>query len=684
MKLNPPIAKQKSHVLTKHEDKREDPFFWMREKDSEEVIAYLKEENAYFEQEMAHTKSFQENLFNEMKSRIKEDDTTVPYKYNGYWYLTRYEKGQSYPVYLRKKETLDAPEEILFDCNEMAKEHSYFHLRGINISEDNRYAAYGIDVVSRRKYELKIKDLYTGKVLDTAIKDTTGVSTWASDNKTLFYTRKNELTLRSDKIYKHLLGSSVEDTLVYHEEDETFNTFIYKSKSRQYLVIGSGSTLTSEFQILEADNPNGTFRMFQKRIRGLEYGISHYGDKFYILTNKDDAKNFKLMQTSTSHTEAVNWKELIAHREDVLLEDIDVFKNYLVVTQRINGLTKLEIIPWDAPEKSYFLPFNSETYTAYSATNVDFETNILRYGYTSFTHPLSVIDFNMHTREKTIKKEQEVLGGRFKKQNYLSKRIWATAEDGVQVPVSLVYHKNTVLSSTTPVLLYAYGSYGYTIEVCFSTSRLSLLDRGFVYAIAHVRGGEYLGRNWYEKGKMLYKKNTFSDFVACAKYLIKNNYSSPSHLYAMGGSAGGLLMGVIANTYSSLFNGIIASVPFVDVVTTMLDDTIPLTTGEYDEWGDPNQKEYYDYMKSYSPYDNVTKQNYPNILVTSGYHDSQVQYWEPTKWVAKLRQCNLGSSKILYHCNMDTGHGGASGRFESLKELAEEYVFLFNLERITE
>ncbi|MCV6629397.1 MAG: S9 family peptidase [Flavobacteriaceae bacterium] len=684
MERTPPKAIQKPHTLEIHGDKRIDPFFWMREKDSEEVKAYLEAENTYFKEEMSDHKDFQEALFQEMKSRIKENDNTVPYKYNGYWYITRYEIGKDYPIYTRKKESLEAEEEVLFDCNQMAKGHNYFHLRGINISEDNRFAAFGVDTLSRRQYQIQIKDLQTGEILPESIQNTTGASTWAKDNASLFYTRKDAVTLRSHSIYKHKRGAKVEeDVLVYEEIDETFNTFIYKSKSNAYLIIGSGSTMTSEYQILEADNPDGEFRMFQKRTRGLEYGISHFEDKFYIVTNKDNAVNFQLMETELSKTESIHWKTLIAHRDAVLLEDIDVFKDYLVVTERSNGLTQLQIRPWDANKKAYYLPFESNTYTAYSATNVDFDTHVLRYGYSSFTTPMSVIDFNMHTKEKVVMKEQEVLDANFDKTNYRSQRIWAEAEDGTQIPISMVHHKDTILKSDTPLLLYAYGAYGYTLDVYFSSSRLTLLNRGFVYAVAHVRGGEYLGRNWYETGKLFEKKNTFTDFVACSQHLIAQNYTSNQHLYAMGGSAGGLLMGVIANTHPQLFRGIVASVPFVDVVTTMLDESIPLTTGEYDEWGNPNQKAFYDYIKSYSPYDNICAQNYPHMFVTSGYHDSQVQYWEPTKWVAKLREANTADTKILYHCNMDTGHGGSSGRFEALKELAEEYTFLFCLEGIS-
>ena len=538
-------------------------------------------------------------------------------------------------------------------------------------------------MVSRRQYTIQIKNLETGEILPVKIENTTGGSTWASDNKTLFYTRKDAQTLRSDKIYRHTLGTDIaKDALVFHEKDDTFYTFVYKEKSKKYLVIGSTSTLTSEYQILESNNPNGNFRLFQERVRGLEYSISHYGDSFYVVTNKDKATNFKLMKTPESKTAMEYWSELIPHRNDVLLEGIEIFKDYLVVEERSNGLNKIQIRPWNAGE-SYYLPFESETYTAYTTTNVDFDTEILRFGYQSLTTPSSVMDFNMRTKEKKVLKEQEVLGGKFDKNNYVEERIWATAEDGTKLPISMVYRKGMKKDGNNPFLLYAYGSYGSTIDPTFSSTRLSLLDRGFIFAIAHVRGGEYLGREWYENGKLLKKKNTFTDFIDCSKYVIAQKYTSAKHLYAEGGSAGGLLMGAIVNMAPELYNGVIAQVPFVDVVTTMLDDSIPLTTGEYDEWGNPNDKEYYEYMLSYSPYDQVKAQDYPNMYVSTGLHDSQVQYWEPAKWVAKLRAMKTDKNVLFLDTNMEAGHGGASGRFEALKELAKEFAFLLDLEKIS-
>ena len=581
-----------------------------------------------------------------------------------------------------KKKTLEAEEELLFDCNIMAQGHDYFRLVGLSVSPDNTMISFGVDTTGRRNYKIQVKDLKKGKLLADVIENTTGSATWANDNKTLFYTQKNKQTLRSNKIYKHKLGNlQSEDTLIFNETDETFGVTVYKTKSRKYLVIACYSTLTNEYHILNANTPNDDFKVFQERVRALEYSISHYEDQFYIVTNANDAFNFKLMKTHENQTEISNWVEVIAHRENVLLEDIDIFKDFLVVSERANGLNKIRIKRWDNTD-DYYLPFDNETYTAYTSTNVDFDTEILRYGYNALTTPASTIDFNMVTKTKTIKKEQEVLGGKFNKNNYESERIWATSDDGTKIPMSLVYKKGLKKDGTNPVLQYAYGSYGSTIDPYFSTIRLSLLDRGFIYAIAHVRGGEYLGRQWYENGKLLHKKNTFSDFINCSKFLITEKYTSSKHLYAMGGSAGGLLMGVIINNAPKLYNGVIAAVPFVDVVTTMLDDTIPLTTGEYDEWGNPNDESYYNYIKDYSPYDNVLSQDYPNLLVTAGLHDSQVQYWEPAKWVAKLREMKTDSNKLFLKTNMKAGHGGASGRFEALREDAQEYAFLLDLENI--
>ena len=677
-----PVAKIIPHTLEKHGHIRTDNYYWLNQRENPEVIDYLNQENEFYRQSTLHTKDFQKDLFKEMKARIKEDDESVPYFYNGYFYITRFEKGKDYPIHCRKKGNPEAKEEVMFDCNEMAKGHTYFNLAGLSISEDNTMCAFGVDTVSRRQYIIQIKNLVSGEILPVKIENTTGGATWASDNKTLFYSRKDEVTLRSDKIYKHKIGTlSGKDSLVYFEKDETFDVSVYKSKSKKYLIINSSSTLTTEYQTVLSDTPDAKFKVFQKRTRGLEYSMSHFGDHFYIVTNKDKATNFKLMKTPETVTSAANWIDVVAHRDDVLLEDIDIFKDYLVVSERFNGLNRIRIMSWSG-KGEYYLPFDSETYMAYTTTNLDFDTEVLRYGYQSLATPASVIDFNMKAKEKTVLKEQEVLGGKFDKKNYKEERIWATAKDGTKVPISMIYRKEITKNGKNPLLLYAYGSYGVTMDCHFSSVRLSLLDRGFIYAIAHIRGGEDLGREWYENGKLLKKKNTFIDFIDCSQFVIDKNYTSPHHLYAEGGSAGGLLMGAIINVAPNLYNGVVAQVPFVDVVTTMLDETIPLTTGEYDEWGNPNVKKYYNYMFSYSPYDNVVAQAYPNLYISTGLHDSQVQYWEPAKWVAKLRVFKTNNNQLYLDTNMDTGHGGASGRFEAIKEIAKEYSFLLDLEGI--
>ncbi|WP_316634093.1 S9 family peptidase [uncultured Flavobacterium sp.] len=677
-----PKAKEIPKTLKKHKEARIDNYFWLNDRENPEVIDYLNQENVYYKSMTTHTKTLQENLYKEMKGRIKEDDSSVPYFYNGYFYITRFETGKDYPIFARKKGSLSAEEEILFNCNELAVGHAYFKLGGLSISPDNKFASFGVDIVGRRIYTIQFKNLETGEILSDKIENATGGSVWANDNKTVFYTKQDEVTLRADKIFRHKLNTdSATDVLVYNETDDTFNVSISKEKSRKYIVISSGSTLTTEYRILNSGNPDGEFEVFQPRVRGLEYSISHFEDSFYILTNKDKATNFKLMKTPENKTGKRNWVDLIPHREDVLLEDIEIFKNYLVVEERSNGLNHIRIMPWNG-EADYYLPFGSETYNAFTTTNIDFDTDVLRYSYQSLATPSSIIDFNMTSKTKEILKEQQVLGGKFDKENYIEERVWATARDGVKVPISMIYKKGLEKNGKNPLLLYAYGSYGITMDAYFSSTRLSLLDRGFVYAIAHIRGGEDLGRQWYEDGKLLKKKNTFTDFIDCSKFVINEKYTSSKHLYAEGGSAGGLLMGVIVNEAPELYNGVIAQVPFVDVITTMLDDSIPLTTGEYDEWGNPNNKKYYDYMLSYSPYDNVKAQNYPNMYVSTGLHDSQVQYWEPAKWVAKLRNVKTNDNLLFLDTNMDAGHGGASGRFEALKDLAKEFSFLLDLEKI--
>ncbi|MDA0758289.1 MAG: S9 family peptidase [Bacteroidetes bacterium] len=666
----------------KHDDLRIDNYYWLNEKENPEVIDYLERENDYYNKMTAHTKDFQEKLFEEIKGKIKEDDQSVPYFINGYWYVTKYKKDMDYPVYIRRKDSISAKDEVLFNCNELAKDHEYFNLSNIQISSNNKFAAYSFDTVSRRLYTIKIKNLETGKIFNEEINNSSGSFVWANDNSTLFYTNRDSKTLRNDKIFKHKLGTkSVDDQLVYHEKDKTFYTNVSRTKSNKFVVISSFSTLTSEFQFVDADNPDDDFKLFSKRIKGVEYSVNHFENYFYIITNRDNAKNYKLMKASLFNTEFDKWENVIDHREDVLIEGIDIFKDYLVVSERFNGLNRINVKRWDNTE-NYFINFNNDTYTSYTSTNIDFNTNILRYVYSSMTEPYSVIEFDMKSKEKSVIKQHLVIDENFNKDNYISERIWAEAADGMKIPISLVYKKGLVKGGSNPLLIYGYGSYGNTIDPSFSISRLSLLDRGFIYAIAHVRGSEYLGRDWYEDGKLFNKLNTFTDFIDCTKYLISEGFTTPKHTYAYGGSAGGLLMGAVLNMAPELYNGVIAAVPFVDVVTTMLDDTIPLTTSEYDEWGNPNDKSYYQYMMSYSPYDNVKKTNYPNLLVSTGLHDSQVQYWEPAKWVAKLRELKTDENYLFLNTDMDTGHGGSSGRFEALKDVAKEYAFLLDLENI--
>ena len=674
--MNPPRAKKIKKELTIHGDTRIDNYYWLNDRENPEVISYLEEENAYTKAMMAHTEDLQKQLFDEIVGRIKQTDMSVPYKRNGYYYYTRYEEGQEYPLYCRKEGTLDAKEEVMLNVNEMAEGYSFYQVSGISVSHDNKLLAYGVDTLSRRKYNIYFKNLETGEVYSDEILNTTGSVAWAADNKTIFYTRKDEVTLRPDKIYRHVMGEDpAEDPVIYHETDETFNTTVYLSKSMEYIMIGSFSTLSSEYRYIRADEPDAEFTVFLPRHEDLEYYISHYKDRFYIRTNYE-AKNFRLMEAPVGKTALENWEEVIPHREDVLLEDYEIFKDYLALQERSNGLTNLRILRHDG-SKDYYIPFEEQTYMVYLSTNMDFDTDVLRYGYTSMTIPSSVYDYNMTTGETVLLKRQEVVGG-YDPDDYYAERLFATASDGVKIPISLVYKKGIERNGNNPLVLYGYGSYGNSMDPYFSSVRLSLLDRGFVYAIAHIRGGEEMGRWWYEDGKLLKKKNTFTDFISCGEYLVDEKFTSPDKLFALGGSAGGLLIGAVVNMRPDLFKAVIAAVPFVDVVTTMLDESIPLTTGEYDEWGNPNEKEYYDYMLSYSPYDNVEAKEYPAMLVTTGLHDSQVQYWEPAKWVAKLRELKKGDEPLLLWVNMDYGHGGASGRFERYREVALEYAFLID------
>jgi oligopeptidase B len=678
--MKPPVAKIIKKELINHGYTRVDNYYWLNERENPEVIAYLKAENDYTKAMMKHSDSLEQKLYNEMVGRIKQTDMSVPYRLNGYYYYTRYEDSKEYPVYCRKKGSLDSQEEIMIDGNKLAEGHDFLDIQGVQVSLGNRLVAYSADTVSRRIYTIYIKNLENGELLPDKIPGTAGNFAWANDNQTIFYATKDE-TLRPDKIWRHKLGDDIKnDVLVYQEKDSTFNSFVYSTKTRKYVVIASSSTLSDEYRFLDATRPTGEFTVFQPRQHDLEYSISDAGDKFYIRTNFL-AKNFRLMEVDACNTAIQNWKEIIPQRDDVLLEDFSVFKNFLAINERKNGSTMMRII--DNSGQDYYINFKEEAYAVYLSNNPEFETDLVRYSYTSLTTPTSIYDFDTRSKTSELLKRQEVVGG-YNPDDYFTERLFAPANDGKLIPISLVYKKGLQKDGNNPLLLSGYGSYGFSSDPYFSSVRLSLLDRGFIYAIAHVRGGEELGRNWYEDGKLMHKKNTFTDFINCAEYLVNAHYTSPQKLYATGGSAGGLLIGAVVNMRPDLFKGAIAAVPFVDVVTTMLDESIPLTTGEYDEWGNPNDSAAFFYMLSYSPYDNVEAKVYPALLVTTGLHDSQVQYWEPAKWVAKLRALKTNDNPLYLWTNMDYGHGGASGRFQRYKEIAMEYVFLLNLTGIRE
>ena len=686
--LVPPVPKKESYEITTHGDKRIDNYYWMRLSDEQKksknpdeqtkaVIAYINQENDYTQKSLLHTNKIQENLYDEIVARIQKDDETVPYLDNGYFYYSRYEKGKEYAIYCRKKGSLDSEEQIILDGNELSKGFDYFAVGGRSVSPDNNWLAYSLDTLSRRFYTIYFKNLSSGKVLKHSIPNTSGSVAWANDNQTIFYTSKNQVTLLSEKIYRHKLDTSHEqDVLVYEERDNEFYTGVYRSKSGKFIIIWNSSTLVSDYHILDSDNPNGNFISFTPRGEKHEYDIAHYNNKFYIMTNYE-AENNRLMETPDNATDISNWKEIISHDNHVHLLDMEIFDNHLVINQRKNGLRGIRIINQTSGEDE-ILNFGENTYAAFFSTNKAFKTNILRYSYSSLVTPWSTYDYNMDTGEKNLMKQDQILGG-YKQKNYFSERLYAKARDGKQIPISIVYNKKYKKDNPQNLLLYAYGSYGSTVDPYFNSARLSLLDRGFIFAIAHVRGSQIYGRQSYEDGKLFNKKNTFFDFIDAGKFLISNGYTKSNKLFCSGGSAGGLLIGAVVNMEPNLWKGAIAEVPFVDVVTTMLDPSIPLTSNEWDEWGDPRKKDYYDYMLSYSPYDQVRKYNYPNLLVTSGFFDSQVQYFEPLKWVAKLREYWQGENKLYLHMEMDAGHGGKSGRFRRYKEVALQYAFLLDL-----
>lgn len=673
----PPIAEKIPHQMVMFGDTRIDPYYWLNMRDSQKVLDYLIAENAYTEAMMEPTIPLQEKLYNEMRSRQKEEDVTVPVFLNGYYYYIRYEEGKEYPINCRKKGILDAPEEIILDENEVAAGHRFCQVASIDISPDNQIVAYGVDTIGSRKFTIHFKNLQTGKLINTKIDNTTGAIAWANDSKTVFYSKKDK-SLRPFKIFRHNISSpySNNDVIIYHETDETFDAHVFTSKSREYIFIMTSSSTSSEYRYLSANNPLGEFKVIQPRQKGIEYGVEHHADNFYIRTNWN-AENFRIMETPISKPTMDNWKELIPQRKDVLVMNMDVFKDFLVITERKDALIQVKVHKW-SDKSEFYIDFGEEVYTALPAGNPEFDTPLFMYFYTSLTTPGSTYEINLHTQERKLLKQNEVLGG-YNPDNYQTKRLWAQTNDSVNVPISIVHKKGLELNGNNPLLIYAYGAYGYSENPIFDANLISLLDRGFVYAIAHVRGGEEMGRNWYEKGKMLNKKNTFTDFIDCTEYLIEQKYSNPEKIIAQGGSAGGLLVGAVSNIRPDLYKAIIAEVPFVDVVTSMLDTSMPLTTGEYEEWGNPNDSVFYSYIKSYSPYDQVKPQEYPNMLVTTSYHDSQVQYFEPAKWVAKLRSTKTDNNLLLFKVDMDSGHGGASGRFKSLKDIAFTYAFMIKI-----
>ena len=675
--VEPPVARVEPHSLEAHGHVRVDDYYWMRDRESDEVRAYLEAENAYVEDQLAHTEELQEELYEEMVSRVRQDDETVPYRLGDYLYYTRFEDGKQYPIHCRKraKRRGAGREEVLLDLNAMSEEGGFLSVGARAVSPGQDRIAYGVDRVGRRIYTIEVKDLESGEVVDR-VPDVTSNVVWAEDGATIFYTRQDPETLRTYQVWRRRVGEPGSTELVYQEDDTEFYCFVGKTRSRRYLTIGSSHTLATEFRILEADDPTGEFRVVTRRMRDHEYWIDHHGDYLYVVTNHE-AENFRLMRTPVDATGLADWKELIPHRSDVLLEDVELFRDHMVVSERRSGLVRLRVIGLNAGDE-YEIEFDEPAYTVRTRDNHEFDTEVLRYQYSSLTTPSSVYDHDMNTRERILRKRQEVFGG-FDPANYRSERLLAEAEDGALVPISLVYRLPFVPDGQRPLLLYGYGSYGSSMDARFNPNLVSLLDRGFAYAIAHVRGGQELGRRWYEDGKLLQKRNTFTDFITCGRHLVEQGYTSPDRLFAMGGSAGGLLIGAVINMAPELFHGAIAAVPFVDVVTTMLDESIPLTTFEYDEWGNPNDETYYRYMLSYSPYDQVKAQDYPHLLVTTGFHDSQVQYWEPAKWVAKLRAEKTGDDRLLFKTRMQAGHGGASGRYRRYRDQALMYAFLLDL-----
>jgi len=673
----PPMAAVRPHRFDEHGNVRIDQYYWLKERSNPEVIKYLEDENAYTKAVMAHTEPLQERLYEELKGRVLQNDQSVPFREGNYFYYTRLVEGKNYPIYARKRGSVSAPEEIMIDANALAEGKATFLIRAWEVSSGEDLLAFAADTTGGRVSAIRFKNLRTGEMLSDVVPRSIGGIAWAEDNRTLFYTRPDSVSVRPYQVYRHKLGTpAATDQMVYEDKDETYYVGVSKTKSRSYIMIQSSQTMATEYSYIRADQPDAPFTVIFPRERGHEYYANHFGDYFYILSN-DHAKNFRLMRTPVARPGRDNWQEVIPHRADVLLEDFEFFKDYLVLTERKDGLVQLRVRPWTGGgQNEYYLDFSDPAYLAYVSTNLEFDTRVLRYGYTSLTTPSSTYDYDMKTRQKTLLKRDQILGG-FDPANYVSERFFTTARDGARVPVSVVYRKG--IARPAPLLLTGYGSYGSSSDPTFSSDRLSLLDRGFAFAIAHIRGGSEMGRAWYENGRQLQKKNTFTDFADVADDLIRRGYTSSDRLFARGASAGGLLMGAVVNMRPELFKGVIAGVPYVDVITTMMDSTIPLTTGEYDEWGNPHDSTFYRYMLSYSPYDHVERKAYPNLLLTAGLYDTQVLYVEPAKWTARLRAMKTDSNRLILRTNMEAGHGGASGRYKRWRDVAFEYAFLIDL-----
>ena len=673
--LTPPVAAVRPHRFEEHGNVRTDPYYWLKERSNPEVISYLEAENTYTKAVMAHTEALQDRLYEEMKGRVLQNDQSVPFREGNYFYYTRLVEGRNYPIYARKRGSLNAPEEIMIDANVLAEGKPTFLIRAWDLSSAEDILAFAVDTTGGRVSSIRFKNLRTGEMLTDVIPRSIGGIAWAEDNRTIFYTKPDSVSVRPYQVYRHKLGTPASaDPMVYEDKDETYYVGVFKTKSRAYIMIQSSQTMATEYSYIRADQPDAPFRVLFPRERGHEYQANHFGDYFYILSN-DHAKNFRLMRTPVARPSRATWEEVIPHRADVLLEDFEFFKDFLVLSERKDGLVQLRVRPWSG-KGEYYLDFGEPAYLAFVSVNREFDTPLLRYVYTSLTTPSSTYDYDMRTKQKTLLKRDQILGG-FDPSNYVTERFYTTARDGARVPVSIVYRKG--IARPAPLLLTGYGSYGSSSDPSFSSDRLSLLDRGFAFAIAHIRGGSEMGRAWYENGRQLQKKNTFNDFVDVADDLIRRGYTSSDRLFAVGRSAGGLLMGAVVNMRPELFRGVIAGVPYVDVITTMMDSTIPLTTGEYDEWGNPHDSTFYRYMLSYSPYDNVAKKAYPNMLITAGLYDTQVLYVEPAKWTARLRAMKTDNNRLMLRTNMEAGHAGASGRYKRWRDVAFEYAFLLDL-----